>query len=170
MSGQHPGEGHGHDQLAGMKTLEEILATATGFEKTARDFYTAMIPKVSKRIRYLVEELAAEEQRHYELFSALAADPALQAQIGTAIETPQADHRFSDYVQSPDLGDAPDDQAILQYALYREHAAMEQYLDLARSAPPGPARDLFRWLADEETRHKLELEKTYYQLVHSGGV
>jgi rubrerythrin len=167
-SGQ--GEGHGHKQLAGKKTLQEILEVATAFEKTARDFYTAMIPQVSKRIRYLMEELAAEEQEHYDLFSALAIDPNIHAQISEEIATPVEDHRFSDFVHIPALGDNPDDQAILQYALFREHAAMEQYRDLAANTAPGPVHDLFAWLANEETKHKRELEKIYYQLVHSGGV
>jgi rubrerythrin len=170
--GNPPGEGedHAHRLLAGKKSLQEILETALLFEQTARDFYTAMIPKVSKRIRYLVEELAAEEQEHYDRFSKLVGNPALEAQIRAEIVTPVADHRFSDCVHLPDLGERPDDQAILQYALYREHAAMEQYRQLAGSTDPGPVRDLFAWLANEETRHKRELEAEYYQIVHSGGV
>ena len=58
----------------------------------------------------------------------------------------------------------------LQYALGREHAAMEQYRELAQSTQPGPIRQLFEFLADEETQHKAELEKLYYELVHHGGV
>jgi rubrerythrin len=164
------GESHAHAQLAGNMSLQEILAVATAFEKTARDFYTALIPKVSKRIRYLVEERAEEEQEHFDLFSRLAENPDLQEQIRCEIATPVGDHHFSDFVHAPDLGDAPDDQAILQYALYREHAAMQQYRELAANTGPGPIHDLFAWLANEETRHKRELEKIYYQVVHSGGV
>jgi rubrerythrin len=47
---------------------------------------------------------------------------------------------------------------------------MEQYRSLAESTPPGPIHDLFQYLADEETQHKNELEKRYYEIVHSGGV
>ena len=35
---------------------------------------------------------------------------------------------------------------------------------------PGPIHDLFVYLANEETQHKSELEKLYYETVHSGGV
>jgi rubrerythrin len=52
----------------------------------------------------------------------------------------------------------------------REHAAMEQYTALAESAEPGPIKDLFIYLANEETKHKTELEKVYYETIHSGGV
>lgn len=161
---------HGKELLASKKSLEDILHVATAFEKTARDFYAALIPRVSKQIRYLVEELAEEEQRHYDLFTGLANAPDIKQQISALVDVPVNDRRFSDYVLLPDLGEAPDDQAILQYALGREHAAMEQYRELAGSTEPGPIRELFDFLAIEETRHKRELEKIYYETVHSGGV
>ncbi len=163
-------EGKGYQRLKAQTSLAEILDIATEFERTARDFYGELAGRVSKNIRYLVEELAAEEQRHFDLFSELRADPNIEAQIAEMIETPASNGRFSDCIHLPELGDKPDDQAVLQYALGREHAAMEQYRALAESTPPGPVRDLFRYLADEETQHKNELEKLYYEIVHSGGV
>ncbi len=162
--------GSGYEQLQSKKTLGEILAVAIEFEKTARDFYSALIPKVSKQIRYLVEELAEEEQRHFDLFSELKARPDLDEQIETLVEVPASDKRFSDAVLLPDLGDHPDDQSVLQYALGREHAAMEQYRSLAENTAEGPIRELFVYLANEETLHKNQLERLYYETVHSGGV
>lgn len=166
------GEGHvsGAERLRASKTLEEILATATSFERSARDFYASLTTRVSKRIRDLVQELAEEEQRHYALFTELAQRPDIAEQVKARVATPPSDSRFSDCVHAPDLGDNPDDQAVLQYALGREQAAMEQYRSLADSTEPGPIRDLFEFLANEETQHKLELEKLYYEIVHSGGV
>lgn len=166
------GEGHvgAAERLRAAKTLKEILDTATSFERTARDFYAALAPKVSKRIRWLAEELAEEESRHYELFTALAARDDLAEQLQAEIAVPAADRKFSDCIQLPDLGDTPDDQSVLQYALGREQAAMEQYRELAEGTPPGPIHDLFLYLANEETKHKAELETLYYEIVHSGGV
>jgi rubrerythrin len=165
-------EGHSssYEKLQSKKTLKEILAVAVEFEKTARDFYTALIPKVSKQIRYLVEELAEEEQRHYDLFKGLKARPDLEQQIAELVDIPASDQRFSDAILIPDMGENPDDQAVLQYALGREHAAMEQYRSLAESTSKGPIRELFVYLANEETLHKNQLERLYYETVHSGGV
>jgi len=160
----------GYRRLKPMKTLGEILDVAIDFERTARDFYAALAPKVSKQLRYLVKELVEEEQRHFDLFSEVRARPDLESQISEMVETPASDARFTDCVHLPELGDEPDDQAVLQYALGREQAAIEQYSALAKSTPSGPLRDLFVFLADEETQHKNELEKTYYEVVHSGGV
>jgi len=57
-----------HALLRSKTSLQDILEVAMQFEQTARDFYTDLIPKVSKPIRYLVEELAAEEALHYQQF------------------------------------------------------------------------------------------------------
>jgi rubrerythrin len=170
MSEDREGHSAAYERIRSKKTLKEILEVATSFEKAARDFYASLVPKVSKNLRYLVEELAQEEQDHFDLFSKLADNPEIEKQIHDRIQVPVEDHCFSDYIQLPDLGDNPDDQAVLQYAMGREDAAMKQYRELAGSTEPGPIHDLFEYLANEETEHKRELEKTYYELVHSGGV
>ena len=48
------------ERLKSKTTLKEILEVATEFERTARDFYANLAPKVRKNIRWLVEELAQE--------------------------------------------------------------------------------------------------------------
>jgi rubrerythrin len=158
------------NRLKSKTTLKDILEVATEFERTARDFYTDLAPKVRKNIRWLVEELAEEEQRHYDLFTELAARDDIGEQLKAEVERPVSDNKFSDCIHLPDLGENPDDQSVLQYALMREHAAMEQYHSLAQSTEAGPIHDLFLFLANEETKHKNELEKVYYETVHSGGV
>jgi len=160
----------GYDKLKPLTSLRDILAVAIEFERTARDFYTDLTPKVSKNIRYLVEELAEEEQQHFDLFSQLLERQDLDQMLEAEIERPVSDRKFSDCIHVPDLGEKPDDQAVLQYALMREHAAMEQYHALANTTAPGPVHDLFKYLANEETKHKNELEVLYYEIVHSGGV
>lgn len=157
-------------KLTGKTTVREIFETATEFERVAHRFYTELVPNVSKNLRYLVVELADEELEHVRLFSGLAQNPDVERVMAEEIARPAADGKFSDCVQTPDLGENPDDQAVLQYALMRETAAMEQYTELAETTPPGVLRDAFLFLANEETKHKAELEKTYYEIVHSGGV
>lgn len=167
---EHEGAAHGYERIRAKKTLKEILEVATSFEATARDFYASLIPRVSKKIRWLVEELAAEEAVHYQLFADLSARPDIAGQIKAEVQAPASDRKFSDAVLLPELGEHPDDQTLLRYALGREHTAMEQYRSLAGSTGPGPIHDLFVYLANEETKHKNELERLYYETVHSGGV
>ena len=164
-------EGHSeaYKNIQSKKTLREILEVALSFEETARDFYRDLVPKVSKNIRYLVEELAEEEQQHYDLFAELLAQPDIEQELEQRVQTPHEDHKFSDYVHLPSLGESPDDQSILQYALGREDSAMKQYRQLAEGTEPGKIHDLFEFLANEETQHKRELEAIYYELITSGG-
>ena len=125
---------------------------------------------MSKNFRWLVEELAEEEQGHYDLFTNLRKRSDIAEQIKAEVRTPVTDGKFSDAIHVPDLGDKPDDQAVLQYAMGREHLAMQHYRELADSTEPGPIKELFEYLANEEAKHKEELEKLYYETVHSGGV
>jgi rubrerythrin len=164
------GSEHGYERIRSKKTLKEILEVATSFEKSARDFYTDLIPKVGKNFRWLVQELAEEEQRHFDLFTKMSMREDLERQIQAFVDTPVSDTKFSDCIHLPDLGEKPDDQAVLQYAMGRESIAMEHYRSLAESTEPGPIKDLFDYLANEETKHKQELEKLYYETIHSGGV
>ncbi len=165
-------EGHisSYEKLKSRQSLAEILELSISFEKTARDFYTDLVPKVSKQIRYLVEELAEEEQGHYDLFSELKARSDLDEQIKELVQTPASNARFTECTHLPDLGENPDDQTILQYAIGREKAAMEQYQSLSDSTDEGPIKDLFTFLAKEEAEHKVELEKIYEEILDSSGV
>ena len=165
-----PEGGKGYQKLKQKQTLDEILQTAMGFERTAQDFYTDLCNRVSKPMRGLVQELADEEAEHYALFMRLRDRQDIQQYIDTKIQTPPNNHKFSDFIQLPDLGESPSDQDVLLYALGREQAAMEQYAALAKEVPPGPVANLFQFLANEELEHKNELEKLYYELIHSGGV
>lgn len=121
-------------------------------------------------MRWVVEDLAREEQQHCHMLTEPAARAEIQAQVEAEIATPASDGRFSDAVHIPDLGERPDDQAVLQYAMGRGHLAMEQHRSLAEAAEPGALKELFGFLANEETKHKGELERVYYETVHSGGV
>jgi rubrerythrin len=163
-------EGESYQLLKEKATIGEILETASNFEQAAFNFYNELQYKVSKPLRILVQELAEEEQRHFELFQELKNKPEISEQIKQRIQKPANDHHFSDYILLPKIDDFLDDQALIQYALGREQAAMEQYRSLANETPAGPIQDLFRYLANEELEHKNELEKRYYELVHSGGV
>ena len=134
-------EGHSeaYVYIRSMKTLREILEVAISFEKAARDFYRDLIPKVSKNIRYLVEELAEEEQEHFDLFAEMLSHPDVEEALNQRVQVPMEDHRFSDYVHVPELGDFPDDQEILQYAMGREDAAMNQ-VTVSLRMKPGPVK------------------------------
>jgi len=156
--------------LSKMTTVEEVLETVAEFDREAHGFYVDLVPKVSKNIRYIVEDLARAELEHIIKIRELVRSEELAGHLKDAIKRPEADRKFSDAIQAPELGDHPDDQDVLRYALAREQVAIEEYSELAANTPPGPLHEVFSFLANEESRHKSELEALYYEIVHSGGV
>ena len=108
-----------------------------------------------------MEELAEEEQQHFNMFSSLAQNPEIVRLNQSRLRTPPGDREFSACIDLPDLGESPDDRAVLEYALARERAAAAQYQALAESAEDGPIKDLFGFLANEERKHQEALEKLY---------
>ena len=165
MSDSGEGSGSAYQRLQDSKSLKEILAVATEFERTARDFYSDLAMRVSEDLRPLVEDLADEEQQHLNLFSSLSQNPEIVRLNQTRLQTPSSDQQFTGLIDLPDLGESPDNRAVLEYALSREQAAMLQYQSLAESADSGPIKDLFTFLAQEELAHKEALEKLYREQV-----
>ncbi len=163
------GDAGKREQLHHLRSLTEILEVAISFEQAAARFYRDLLGEVSKPLRWVVKCLAQEEEEHEQKLRDLRRNPELQQMLQSRIQVPSTDPKFSDAVQTPELEQLVDDQAVLQYALSREQLAMEQYRGLAESTPAGEIQDLFQWLADEEIEHKKELEKRYYQLIHRGG-
>jgi rubrerythrin len=158
-------EGDGYHELKAKSTIGEILKTACLFEKGALVFYTSLKATVSEELQPLVETLAEEEKNHFELFQGLRQHPHVLDQIPKLVKTPPNNHHFSGYLQFPEPSELTDDKSILLYAMGREQAAMEQYAALAKETPDGPLKDLFYYLAHEESQHKIELEKRYNELM-----
>ncbi|MCI2400861.1 ferritin family protein [Aliiroseovarius subalbicans] len=153
--------------LSKMTTVGEVLEAAAEFDREAHSFYTDLIPRISKNIRYLVEDLARDELRHIRMLSKLAKNPEVAAHMQDEIKRPQADRKFTDAAHAPELGDNPDDQEVLLYALAREQIAIEEYSELAENTEPGLLHDTFQFLANEERKHKADLEALYYEIVHT---
>ncbi len=156
--------------LEKLTTVSEVLETVAEFDREAHSFYTDLAPKVTKSIRYIVEDLARARLEQVRMISDLAKNPEVQAHCKDAILRPAADSQFSDAVHDPELDENPDDQAVLQYALARVQIAIEEYSELAANTPPGLLHEAFSFLANEEVKHKANLEALYYEIVHSGGV
>jgi hypothetical protein len=158
------------ESLSKLTTAEEVLERVAEFDREAHGYYVDLIPNVSKSIRYIVEDLARTRLAHVRKISRLAKSDDMRDHLKDAIMRPEADRKFSDAIQTPELGDNPDDQDVLQYALSRVQLAIEEYSELAANTPPGVMHELFSFLANEESKHKSDLEALYYQIVHSGGV
>lgn len=148
------------------ESLEEILRIAMRFEAAARDFYSALAAADADVIRDLATELAEEEEEHLLMLQHLIEQPALLASAQAQVQLQPIHRAFVSHTSPPAPGSADTPADLVRYAISREKAAMLQYLGLAEEASAGPARDLFRYLGQEEFRHMMQLQYRYRPLLH----
>lgn len=152
-------------QLRETASLEEILRIAMSFETAAREFYVSLAAADEESIRDLATELAEEEGEHLLMLQHLAEQPTLRANALARVGLPPIHHAFLEQTFPPPRARTTTAGELIRYAIAREKAAMLQYLGLAEEAAAGPARDLFRYLGEEELRHMLNLQFRYRALL-----
>lgn len=139
-------------------TLDEVLAIAMDFERSAYRTYTGLADKVAADVRPLVHELAKEELHHYALLEDLSRRSDLLNDLNRSMAVAPTTERFRSYVTLPRFVEGASENEILAYAEARERIAHEHYAYLAELTPPGKLRDLFTFLRDEEEKHVVRVE------------
>jgi rubrerythrin len=138
-------------------TADEILAFAIQNEQNAVDLYTDLAGRTkSSATKAELESIAAEERGHKAKLERVKAGKKL-----LSADAKVQDLKITDYTLDTDLGDDPDYQSILIFAMKQEKAAFRLYTDLARLAPDQELRELMLGLAQEEAKHKLKFEIEY---------
>ena len=139
------------------KKFKEIIQFAIGKEVEAFNFYT----EASGNAKYsggkdLFLSLAKEEEGHRKLLANLNMEKVAQKRIEKV-----PDLKISDYMVDvevkPDLSYAD----MLRIAMKREERSVKLYNDLKTSSGDKELEKLFTFLATEEAKHKLRLEKIY---------
>jgi rubrerythrin len=104
----------------------------------------------------LFGELAKEEEEHRKLLENLSTGKIVQAKL-----KPVPDLKISDYLIEvkcmPDSSYAD----ILRLVMKNEEHSVKLYNDLQESCMNEDLKRLFKFLANEETKHKLKFEKIY---------
>lgn len=139
------------------KKFQEIIKFAIDKEIEAFNFYM----QVSQNSKYsgakeLFWSLAKEEEGHRKLLENLNMEKVSQKRIEKV-----PDLHISDYMVEveikPDLSYAD----ILRVAMKREEKSLKLYNDMKESNTDEDLKKLFTFLANEEAKHKLRLEKIY---------
>ena len=140
-----------------LKKYQEIIQFAIEKEIGAFHFYT----KASQVAKYsgakdLFVDLAREEEGHRKLLENLTVGKIAQLKIEAV-----PDLKISDYMVDlefrPDLSYAD----ILRVAMKMEERSLKLYRDLEGSNKDEELKKLFAFLAQQEAKHKLRLEKIY---------
>jgi len=139
------------------KKFKETIQFAIEKEIKSFNFYT----EASKLAKFsgakeLFSDLAREEVGHRKMLEKLDREKV----IGVRIER-VPDLRISDYLveieYKPDLPYA----YILRIAKKMEEKSFNLYTDMKKSNTDADLKKLFEFLANEEAKHKLRLEKIY---------
>jgi rubrerythrin len=138
-------------------SVDEILDYAIQAEQNAVDLYTDLAGKTkSPSAKVAFEEYAEEERVHKTKLQEVKSGKRL---IKAAEQV--LDLKISDYTVTQELGDAPDYQDVLLFAMQQEKAAFKLYTHLANETDDAGIKVLLLNLAQEEAKHKLRFEIEY---------
>jgi len=141
----------------GTGRFREILEFAIRKEQEAVDAYTTA-SRIVKRagVRDMLLLFAKQEEGHKRKLEAID-----QASVAAAEAATVPDLRIADYTDNAEITPTMDYQDLLTVAMKREEKALSLYTFLASNTREADLRQLFEFLAREEARHKLALEKEY---------
>ena len=147
-----------------INSLEEVLNFAIGEEQAAVKFYTSLAAQTpSAEMRLVLEEFAQEERKHE------ARLKQMQAQGIRPASSPQTpDLKIADYLVEIKPGPALSYRELLMLAMQKELAAVRMYTALIDQVAEPGLQDVFRQLAQEETKHKLKFETEYDNVMVEG--
>ena len=138
-------------------SVNEALDFAISREEEAAEFYTVLAQTAAdSSMRSLFEGFAKEELGHKSRLEAVKAKGA-----PASADQKVMDLKIGDYLVDVEATPNMDYQDTLIVAMKREKAAFRLYTDLAALADDEELKDTFKFLAQEEAKHKLHFEVEY---------
>ena len=136
---------------------DEILDFAIQNEQNAADLYTDLAERASSAaVKAEFLQFAGEERGHK-----VKLEKVKTGRILLKADSKVQDLKIADYSVDVELGDNPDYQEVLLFAMKQEKAAFRLYSDLAAVAPDAELKTVLLGLAQEEAKHKLRFEVEY---------
>lgn len=145
--------------------FEEIIKQAIRFEQESYAFYdrAARIVK-SEQARTILQDLRGQEETHKaKLEAVLDKGPSWAVPLGRPEET--MDLKIGEHALPSDLDSKADFQDALLVAMKREQASYDFYTTMA-GLVSDDAKPIFEFLANEEAKHKNDVQKIYDEIVY----
>jgi rubrerythrin len=150
--------------MESFKTTNEILDFAIESEQEAADFYDNLAGEAAeKAMRETFERFAREEKGHKARLIKIK-DEGVYETTQEAI----LDMKMSDYLVAGPASGKMSYQDALILAMKREQAAFKWYIKLSELAPTDDLKNIFRKLANDEARHKMNFEVEYDTVIYRG--
>jgi len=142
-------------------SVNEALDFAIAREEEAAAFYTGLADNTTDTaMQTLFRAFSKEEMGHKARLEAVRARG-----VPPGVDKKVADLKIGDYLVDVEATPNMDYQDALIVAMKREKAAFRLYTDLAALADEPELKDTFRFLAQEEAKHKLHFEVEYDEKV-----
>jgi len=147
--------------MENISTLKGVVDFAREKEAEAEGFYRNLAGQVkSERSAALFNDLAADENRHYQALQDLDLGRVERAEIEKV-----TDLKISDYMRDVSYSPEMSYQDILILAMKSEEHSHSLYQGLAMNTDDPQLKKLFEFLAAQEAKHKLRLETEYDDFV-----
>ncbi len=146
------------------REIRNLLKNAARKEKEAQRLYARFAKQVDDpSAQALLLELSKEEAGHASLLTKAAAGAS---RIPDTVSGIIVDLHIAEFLKMVKLNPKSSLQDVLIYALKRELQAAEAYSALARSSRSVKLRKLCQFLAREEKKHKVRLERLYDEIIY----
>ena len=139
------------------RTFDEILDFAIQKEDEAADGYRALSEGARRsNVRDMLMRMSKQEAGHATKLRGINRE-----KVETAAITKVPDLKIADYSDNVNVTPDMSYQDVLTVAIKREQKAHNLYMTLASNTDDQGLKKLFQVLAQEEAKHKLDLETEY---------
>ncbi|MCP4294381.1 MAG: ferritin family protein [Proteobacteria bacterium] len=147
-----------------MEHLNDIIKYAISLEEEAIDYYETMSRKASKsEIQKVFLEMVAQEKGHKAKLQRVIEKQDYTEKVHY---TPDDDLKLSHYIKGVDENKANVNyEEAMIIAMKREQKSLELYNSLEKQVENPELKELFRFLAKEEAKHKSLFENRFDDLL-----
>jgi len=148
------------------ETIESILKRAAAKEEGTYLLYkNAANNTKDLHTKTVLNKFAEEELKHKQIIENFSVDK-LEILNTETVETSR--QGITDFLNDSDdvLGDQPEFKEVLIFAAKREKKAYEFYSNMSENVENSDLKKLFIWLAQEETKHKEDIEALFWEVMY----
>ncbi len=148
------------------ENIESILKKAAAKENGTFLLYKNMADKMTDlQTKSVLNNFAEEELKHKEMIENFNAKMLEKLKLETVKTSRQG---ITEFLTDTDegLGEHPDFKDVLVYAAKREKKAYEFYCNMSEHVEDADLKKLFVWLAQEETKHKEDIEALFWDAMY----
>ncbi len=147
--------------------IESILKKAAAKEEGTYLLYKNAAERMTDlQTKSVLNNFAEEELKHKEMIESFNEEMLETLKVETVETSRQGITEFLTDDTDEGLGEHPDFKDVLVYAAKREKKAFEFYSNMSEHVEDSDLKKLFVWLAQEETKHKEDIEALFWDVMY----